>query len=130
MPKLNTTVKAVRIDNDKLAELEKRLAGRSINSWMNEQISLYLENKSPMAKEGRPTFDTAELDGMASCLGISGNELLHQVVEGLSEGTLTVSEGKVRGYTPWVEEFEDVCHDLCIPVEKAVERAIKDLRRE
>ena len=38
MPKANTTVKSVRIDNDKLEALEKMLDGKTINAWLNERI--------------------------------------------------------------------------------------------
>ena len=39
MPKLNSTVKSVRLDNDILAELEKRLGGKTYNAWLNEKIA-------------------------------------------------------------------------------------------
>ena len=38
MPTANTTVKSVRIDNDKLESLEKILCGKTINAWLNERI--------------------------------------------------------------------------------------------
>ena len=128
MPKLNTTVKAVRIDNDILERLERRLEGKSFNAWMNEQIVSCLDSQKTDAKVGKPLFDMTELEDMAGCFGMSGEELLHGVVEGLNDGVLTVENGAVKGYTPWADEFEAVCHDLCIPVEKAAENAIKALR--
>ena len=41
----NSTVKGVRIENEVLAEFEKKLAGQSINSWFNEKILEFIGGK-------------------------------------------------------------------------------------
>lgn len=134
MPKLNTTVKAVRVDNDVLERFEKKLKGQSVNSWLNEQILMFVDGDSAAfsqnneSKTGKPLSDSAELEEMALCFGMTGEEMLHSLVESLNEGLVTVDKGKVVGYLPWADEFEEVCHDLCIDVEKAASGAIKALR--
>ena len=45
MPTRDSTVKAVRIPNEILAEFEKKLNGQTINSWLNEQIVEFVEGK-------------------------------------------------------------------------------------
>jgi len=130
MPKLNTTVKAVRVDNDVLERFERKLEGRSVSSWLNEQIAAFVDGVSLNndAETGKPLSDSEELEEMAVCFGMTGEEMLHSLVESLNEGIVTMDKGKVVGYLPWADEFESVCHDLCIPVEKAAEGAIKALK--
>ena len=130
MPKLNTTVKAVRIDNDVLERFEEKLKGRSVSSWLNEQILAFVDGNSQNndVKTGKPLSDSDELEEMAVCFGMTGEEMLHSLVESLNEGLVTMDKGKIVGYLPWADEFAEVCHDLCIPVEKAAEGAIKALK--
>lgn len=129
MPKLNTTVKAVRIDNDKLAELTKRLGGQTINSWLNNQIDCYLENKAEQ-KGVNPDVSTDVWENIVSmaefCEG-GLNGLLLAVNRMLEEGILD-TDLRVRK-EKWVESFEEACHEQGIPVEKAAEGAIKVLKR-
>ena len=123
MPKLNTTVKAVRVDNDKLAELERRLGGQSINSWMNEQISGYLGE--PVPKTGR----NEDLEAMLCLCGISLDEFMDVVYGWVCDGTIDLTDGVRVMEASWVTDLRETCHDLCIPVEKAVESACKALRK-
>jgi len=105
MPKLNTTVKSVRIDNDKLAELEGRLGGKTINAWLNEQIECYLsggkgdKGVNPQKKSEKsgltPNKDLEEIDSMAKFFGMDGGELLKIICAGLEEGELTIKNGKL-----------------------------------
>ena len=48
----------------------------------------------------------------------------------LNDGSLTVEGGVLQASEErWVSEFREACHDLCIPVEKAGESAVKALRK-
>lgn len=119
-----------------------RIANETADYFEDKPLNRIVENVHELMKSGKASFDGQslkfdvdtdvdtmnELEEMALCFGMTGEELLHQTVESLNEGTVTVNEGKLVGYTPWVEKFESVCHDLCIPVEKACEIAIKALR--
>ena len=129
MPKLNTTVKAVRIDNDKLAELTKRLGSQTINSWLNNQIDCYLENKSEQ-KVVNPDIAPDVWENIVSMAdfcegGLNGlllavNKMLE---DGILDTDLRVHKEK------WAENFEETCHELGLPVEKAAESAIKALKK-
>ena len=139
MPKLNTTVKSVRIDNDKLAELEGRLGNKTINAWLNEQIECYLsggkgnEGVNPQKKSEKsgltPNKDLEEIDSMAKFFGMDGGELLKGVCAGLMDGNLTVENGKVVG-VPEVnlENLEEACHDRGIGMQEAIDKTVKNLR--
>lgn len=96
MPKLNTTVKAVRIDNDKLAELEKRLGGQTINSWMNERIAEYLgAEPSKILKKTEASPEMEEIESIGKFFDMSGEEMLKAVCDGLMNGNLTIEDGKL-----------------------------------
>lgn len=129
MPKLNTTVKAVRIDNDKLAELTRRLGGQTINSWLNNQIDCYLENKSEQkgVNPDVPPDVWENIVSMAEFCEGGLNGLLLAVNRMLEEGILD-TDLRVRK-EKWVENFEEACHEKGLPVEKAAEGAIKALKR-
>lgn len=133
MPKLNSTVKAVRIDNDKLAELEERLGGQTINSWLNEKITEYLggkPEKSEKILEASPNRDMEEIESMARYFGISGENLLKMIYEGLNEGALTVENGKIVGTPDMnIEKFKDACHSAGVNPDKAFEKAIQAIRK-
>lgn len=71
-----------------------------------------------------------EFDEMASCSGISLDDLVSGLFTLLENGSITIENGVLSaGTSSWASEFESVCHDLCIPVEKAAEGAIKALKR-
>lgn len=133
MPKLNTTVKAVRIDNDKLAELEERLGGQTINSWLNEKIAEYLGGKplkTEKKSEASPNNDLKEIESMANFFGFSLDEFLKMVCEGLTEGVLTIEKGKLVG-TPDLdlENFKEACHEMGADPQKVLDKAAQGVRR-
>ena len=133
MPKLNTTVKAVRIDNDKLAELEQKLAGRSINSWLNEKITEFIEGKPLKTEkilEASPNRDMEEIESMARYFGITAENLLKMVCDGLGEGELSVENGKIVG-KPMIdlENYLDACHEVGADPQKVLDKATQGVRR-
>lgn len=91
MPKLNTTVKSVRVGNEKIDELEKRLNGQTFNSWLNEVIDDYLNGSSGTfsSKNGRDLLE------MLSCFKKSESEFIDDVHELMENGTLTYENGKL-----------------------------------
>ena len=140
MPKLNTTVKSVRIDNDKLADLEGRLGGKTINAWLNEQIECYLSGEkgdkgvNPQKNTEKsgltPNKDLEEIDSMAKFFGMDGGELLKGVCAGLMDGNLTVENGKVVGIPEVnLDNFKEACHEKGIDLQKALDKATQSIRR-
>lgn len=140
MPKLNTTVKSVRIDNNKLAELEKRLGGQSINSWLNERIEEYLSTKNHGDISGKPQNSEKnsglkpdkrleEIEAMAKYFGMTSEMVLQGIYDGLNEGYLTVDGGKIVG-VPEIDltELEEASRERNMTVESVIDRTIKSLR--
>lgn len=112
MPKLNTTVKSVRLDNEVLEKLEGQLNGRTFNAWLNEKIIEEVEGK-PLKNENNflPLAKMEEMESMAMFFGVSIENLLSQVCEGLEEGSLTMSNGRVIGISEVdFTEFKKACN--------------------
>ena len=131
MPKLNTTVKSVRIDNDKLEELEKRLGGRSINSWLNEQIVEYLTGKPQKTEKNLfPEGAVKEIGLMANYFGVGVDELFDAIFTGLEEGYLSMENGKVIGVPEIdLDEFKEACKDIGAEPEAVLKKAVASLRK-
>lgn len=126
-----------------------RITKEAEEYYREKPLNRIVEGLIPLFDSGKLTFDGEEvkisgdsgvhtdkmefffkeIEGMASFFGLSTEELTEQVYEMLNEGELTVEEGRlVAVKESWVERLEDVCHDKCIPVEKAVESVIKGLK--
>lgn len=137
MPKLNTTVKSVRVENEKLAELEQKLAGRSINSWLNEAITEFLEGKprvNPDFSELPYGIDKKDLDDMSTMAGFVGGNMrimIHLLDIGLNEGVFEVRDGKLIAHdlTLRTDDFKEVCHDMGLDCQKVLDEATKKLRK-
>lgn len=127
MPKVNSTVKSVRIDNATLSELERRLGGQSINSWLNEQIESYLSGGKPHIEKNTALMD---IEQMASLSGMRLDEVIEEIDRLMNEGVLQLHRERITVEKPaWVERFEEACHEKCLDVEKVVENAIKAIQR-
>ena len=68
----NSTVKGVRIENEILAEFEKKLAGQSINSWFNEKILEFIGGK-PSDSPAAPFSCSADSNSDKSASNVSNN---------------------------------------------------------
>lgn len=142
MPKKNTTVKAVRIDNDILAELEAKLGGRTINSWLNEQIEDFVRDvpleknedkrvnpqKNEKSRSASPELE--DIEQMLSLSGLTVDDFYTQIDGLMNEGSFNLTGGKISiVYPDWLNEFSETCHDCSVPVEEAIKRATKALRK-
>lgn len=101
---------------------------------MSETIRKILKGENKTAVDSVPqngiTKIVEEMDEMAGCCGVSLEDMVHQFFGMLEDGRLSFENGVMKANgEPWVDEFKSVCHDLCIPVEKASESAIKALKR-
>lgn len=133
MPKLNTTVKAVRVDNDKLAELEKRLCGQTINSWLNEQIDTFLEKKTPNKPSKSDVFSVVPKEVMENIVSMSdfcdgGLAGLMTALNGMLEDGILDTDLSIHR-DEWIVKFEDFCREKGMPVEKVADKAIAVLKR-
>ncbi len=68
----NSTVKGVRIENDVLAEFEKKLAGQSINSWFNEKILEFVGGK-PSDSAAAPSCSSTDSNSSKTVSNISAD---------------------------------------------------------
>ena len=145
MPKLNTTVKSVRIDNDKLAELEDRLGGKTINAWLNEQIECYLfgekgdKGVNPQKKSEKTELslnkwgiDEKILEDMATMIPFMGEsvaEMIRLMDAALNEGMITYENGRYIG-TPeiYLDDLKEACHERGIGMQEAIDKTVKNLR--
>lgn len=128
MPSIGSITKTVRFYAEDLEQIEGLVAeGMTFSGAVHKLIS---ENSGKST--GVPTKITdivEEFDEMASCSGISLDDLVNGIFTLLEDGTLMIENGSIVVSSGWASEFESVCHDLCIPVEKAAEGAIKALKR-
>lgn len=143
MPKLNTTVKSVRIDNDVWEELNERL-DCTFNEWANGVITDFLEgkplipngkNNSESEPEGKPLEadnerliepgDYENLRQMGCFLGYTPKEMVHLMADGLENGTVTIRDGKIVGQTELnLDALEEVCHEKGLDLQKAIDKAV------
>lgn len=142
MPKVNTTVKAVRVDNDRLAELEERLGNQTFNSWMNGQIMRFLEvtpcsenevkgvNPSKIPENFSATPYMSDIEEMLTVSGMTTETFLSDIAEMMNNGEFDLSGKNVKIiYPSHIEEFIETCHDCCLSEEEAFRKATKALRK-
>ena len=139
MASSKTRIKPIRIANETADYFEGKALNRLVESVHHlletGKMSFDGEEVKISGEKGVCTdkmeFFFKEIEGMASFFGLSTEELTEQVYEMLNEGELTVEDGRlVAVKESWVERLEDVCHDKCIPIEKAVESVIKGMKKE
>lgn len=135
MPKLNTTVKSVRIDNDTLSELESRIDG-TFNSWLNGVIEEYLKSEKPKKPDSTGVYPTIDkpiadnLSQMAVFMGTDLSGLVSALNDGLEDGSLSYENGRLIGQSELkMDRFYEICHDRNLERQKAFDRLVNMLER-
>lgn len=136
MASTKTRTKTIRLANEAADFYEKVPLNRvaeSVYGLLNEG-KLEFDGESVKIVGGVDVYTESEvMRSIREMLGFSGmtfDDLLKDINEKLESGELMLDEGSTRVQMPaWAEEFEEACHDLCIPVEKAAESAIKALKK-
>lgn len=150
----NSTVKGVRIENEVLAEFEKKLAGQSINSWFNEKILEFVGGKpsdSPAApfsssadsnfaksskKESPMSIDLdneigKDLIQMLSLSKKSPNEFVKDAHGLLESGSLIYENGKLRVEVGFdYEPFLEFCRKHNARPKKVFENIMEEIYKE
>lgn len=150
----NSTVKGVRIENDVLAEFEKKLAGQSINSWFNEKILEFVGGKpcdSPAApscssadsnfaksskKESPMSIDLdneigKDLIQMLSLSKKSPDEFVKDAHGLLESGSLIYENGKLRVEVGFdYEPFLEFCRKHNARPKKVFENIMEEIYKE
>ena len=94
------------------------------------ELKIASENDVHTEKNDKISGFASELEDMASCAGISMEDFVSSLYGMIENGTIVIGKTSLSVCTSdWAEEFENTCHDLCIPVEKAAESAIKALKK-
>lgn len=128
MPSIGSKTKTVRFYAEDLEQIEGLVAeGMTFSGAVHRLISE--KSGKSVGTPSKIEGIIGEFDEMASCSGISLDDLVNGIFTLLEDGTLMIENGSVVVSFGWASEFESVCHDLCIPVEKAAEGAIKALRK-
>lgn len=150
----NSTVKGVRIENEVLAEFEKKLAGQSINSWFNEKILEFVGGKpcdSPAApfsssadsnfaksskKESPMSIDLdneigKDLIQMLSLSKKSPDDFVKDVHGLLESGSLIYENGKLRVEVGFdYEPFLEFCRKHNARPKKVFENIMEEIYKE
>ena len=136
MASTKTISKGIRISNEAAEYFKDKPVNRMVESMIplleNGSLTFDGESLKISGDSGVHTTITAiveEFDEMASCSGISLDDLVNGIFTLLEDGTLMIENGSIVVSSGWASEFESVCHDMCIPVEKAAEGAIKALKK-
>lgn len=131
MASTKTISKGIRISNEAAEYFKDKPLNRMIESMIPllENGSLTFDGESLKISGAKITDIVEEFDEMASCSGISLDDMVNGIFTLLEDGTLMIENGSIVVSSGWASEFESVCHDLCIPVEKAAESAIKALKK-
>lgn len=138
MASTKTQIKPIRIANETAEFFEGKPLNRYVEcihrlvesgelTLSDEEIVIQKNNN---AGGGVYTEIMGEFDEMASCCGMTLEELVGGLFSLLEEGAVVIDNGALTtAKSGWVADFENACHDLCIPVEKAAAGAIKNLKR-
>ena len=143
MASTKTKVKPIRISNESAEYFEGKPLNRMVESlyehlkggkitFDGESLkaeSVYTE-KNEKKSEASPNNDLKEIESMANFFGISLDEFLKMVCEGLTEGVLTIEKGKIVG-TPDLdlENFKEACHETGADPQKVLDKATQGVRR-
>ena len=137
MASSKTISKGIRITNEAALYFDGMPLNRMVESMIplleSGELVYDGEKLKISAKSGVHTGNVDEIIGefeeMASCCGMTLEEFVGGLFSLLEEGSIVIENGVLSVSSGWAAEFESVCHDLCIPVEKASESAIKALKR-
>ena len=114
----------IRINNETRERLEKgaKRCGISLSQHIRGILS---GNNTP-----KDSDDLKDIRQMARCFGVETGDLLHQVCEGLNDGSLTSENGKVRG-VPDIDltDFYEVCHERGVRPQEALDKLVQNMRR-
>lgn len=101
---------------------EKKLIFDGEEIKIPSDMSVHTENGPIPAWRG-------DLNSMLGLGGMSFEEFMEIIYGWVCDGTIDLTDGVGLKEPSWVTDFRDACHDLCIPVDKAVESACKALRK-
>lgn len=141
MASTKTKVKPIRIANETADFFEGKPLNRVVEcihhllengrlKFDGDEIKISGENSVYTEKKGINPGILEDMDSMAACFGVTTEKMIEEFYGMLEEGTLTVENGKLKASMPeWASNFEEACHEMCVPVEKVAESAVKALKK-
>lgn len=136
MASSTTKTKTIRIANDTADFFEGKALNRMVECVhhliKNGTLAFDGENlkilSSVNTEEKLPEYE--DLKGMVEFFGMTMDDFIQQADVALSEGVLTISDGKLVCVLPeWAERLSEACHELGYDVEKITDSAIKSLSK-
>ena len=130
-----TKVKPIRVANETAEYFEGKPLNRIVESLhsLMERGDIEYDGELKIKQSGGVYTDIPEIADIKSMCHLSGlgyEDAMKEVHRLMEEGVLQLSSRGIAVERPtWVERFEDVCHEKCIPVEKTVESMIKAVER-
>lgn len=123
-----TKTKTIRIANDTADFFEGKALNRLVECvhHLIESGKMTFDGEELKIMNDTPEYE--DLNGMVELFGMTMDDFIQQSDVALSEGVLTISEGKLVCVLPeWAEKLSDACHELGYDVEKIVDSAVKSL---
>ena len=132
MASSTTKTKTIRIANDTADFFEGKALNRLVECVHHliesGKMSFDGEELKIMTGNDVHTPEYEDLKGMVEFFGMTMDDFIQQSDVALSEGVLTISDGKLVCVIPvWAEKLSDACHELGYDVEKIADSAVKSL---
>lgn len=129
MPTIGSVTKTVRIAPRDLEVINGLMADGTSWSGAIHKLCEGVPAKNSEKTGLTPNKDLEEIDSMAKFFGMTGGEMLKGVCEGLTDGNLTVENGKVVGVPEIdLDNLKEACHERGIGMQEAIDKTVKSLR--
>ncbi len=134
MASSKTRTRTVRISNESADYFEKLPLNKVIEgvyTLISEKKATFDgENLKISEKSGlTPNKDLEEIESMAKYFGMSTEEVLKGIYNGLNDGYLTVEDGKIVGLPEVdLDNLKEACHERGIGMQEAIDKTVKNLR--
>lgn len=133
MASSKTRTRTVRISNESADYFEKLPLNKVIEgvyTLISEKKIVFDGENLKISEKSGLTPEIKEIESMANFFGLTLNEMLKKIYEGLNDGTLTIENGRIVG-TPdlELENFKEACHDMGVEPQKILEKAAQGVRR-
>lgn len=128
MPSIGSMTKTVRFYADDLEKIDELVReGATFSGAVHQLIE---KSDGSMGVPSKITDVFGEFEEMASCCGMTADELVNGLLTMLEEGEIVIENGRLMPSMPeWAMEFESTCHEKGLETEKVAEKAISALKR-
>lgn len=142
MASTKTRIKPIRIANETADYFEGKPLNRMVEGLCellesgkitfdgeNLKVEGVYTEKSEKKSGISPNKDLEEIESMAKYFGMSTEEVLKGIYNGLNDGYLTVEDGKIVGLPEVdLDNLKEACHERGIGMQEAIDKTVKNLR--